>query len=70
MKKSKLKRELIKKKIRGVIVLRNTLIKMSQSRGYKNNAGQKYINDMAVEVMNLAKRINPLLPYYLSIKAI
>jgi len=55
----------LKEKVRDTIVGRNTIEKMGKSMHYKNPYGQKYLNKMSVDLMRLAKKRNPLLPYYL-----
>ena len=60
-----MKQKTLKKRIREVIVARNTIEKMGKAVHYKNPAGMKYLNRMALEVMTLAKKCHPLMPYYI-----
>jgi len=60
----------LKKRIRQVIVARNTVEAMAKGKGYRSPFGKKYINEMAGEVINLAERTHPLLPYYLITRTI
>lgn len=60
----------LQKKIRKIIVGRNTLLEFGKSKYAYTEFGKKSLNKMACELHNEAIKINKLLPYYLAIKAI
>lgn len=60
----------LKKRVRQSIVARNTIEKMGNAVNYKNPLGRKYLNRLAFDVMNLAKKTHPLMPYYLATRKV
>ena len=55
----------LKQKVREVISARNTLERMYKSKHYRNPIGEDYLNNLAVDVIDMAKKRHRLLPYYL-----
>lgn len=63
-------KETLKSKVRGIIVARNTIERMGKNNHRKNPYSNEYLNELASVVLKNAKKVHPLLPYYLSIRAI
>jgi len=62
--------ETIKRKVRDTIIALNTLRAMGESVHYKNVVGVKYLNKIALEVMELARKRHKDLPYAIITKKI
>ena len=63
--------KILKHKIRQVIVARNTVERMGESGYYdRNKFATQYLNEMAGEVLKLAKSVHWKLPYYLITRTI
>ena len=59
------KEENLKKSVRNVIVSRNTVKRMGVNHQKRNCFSMKYLNEMSVEVINVANRTHKHLAYYL-----
>jgi hypothetical protein len=58
------------KKVRKVLVMRNTLMALAKSKHPLNKCADEQLNDLSVVILNEAKKVNPKLPYYLAIGAV
>lgn len=65
-----MKTNALRKRIRDAIVARNTLENMAKSTHSRNVFGQQYLNRLAIDVMKVARRAHPLMPYYLATRRV
>lgn len=59
-----------REEVRNILIAHRTLVRMGKNINPKNKEGIKYLNSIAEYVINKAKKVNPLLPYYLITKKI